>query len=538
MHPDEWFWFIDNTPRYWKDFRTKAQVDRVVIAERVRRAFAGEAPLVPQRVILTDDDFRSMGIRPPSKQKEDLMNAIDKLVASGSVATVGDMIADDLVLVFDTETTGIPNFSSPSDHVDQPHIVSLAAELCRSDGTVIETYNQIVNVGVPIPQDTIAIHGITDEIAAARGIPPKQMLADFFALVERASIVVGYNTGFDLRMVRIQSARHLGQKWDCPIPKDDAMWIVVKEMKVKKPKLTAAYEMVFGRTFEGAHNALADTTAAREIYFEMRKRGYVGENPRALPGGNMPPPDETPVVEAAPVDDGLTPFERIKKEIDDLYAEAKNFLDGEPIANEGQASAIAQLREKIRDAEKRGEKMRKEEAEVWDAGKKAVQERFNPLVKDKTGLCAMAISTCNNALAPWLRKIEDDQKKAADAARAIADAAALKARDAAIEASRSTNIEQRESAEDMLKQASSALKTATRAETAKPQVQGATRAVGMKSVFTPELVDPAKAIEHYRATRPAQLKEWLRQQAADDVRSGSRGDSIPGFHISEERVPV
>lgn len=43
---EEWFWFIKNHPRYWKTFATEKEVKRVIIAERTRRAFAREKPII------------------------------------------------------------------------------------------------------------------------------------------------------------------------------------------------------------------------------------------------------------------------------------------------------------------------------------------------------------------------------------------------------------------------------------------------------------------------------------------------------------
>jgi hypothetical protein len=41
----DWSWFIDNNPRWWKRFSTPQQVRATIIAERSRRAFAGEPPI-------------------------------------------------------------------------------------------------------------------------------------------------------------------------------------------------------------------------------------------------------------------------------------------------------------------------------------------------------------------------------------------------------------------------------------------------------------------------------------------------------------
>ena len=60
----------------------------------------------------------------------------------------------------------------------QPHIVSIAAELHDETGKTIELYEAIVYPdGWTIPKEASDVHGITDEIAKAKGIPEKEVSA-------------------------------------------------------------------------------------------------------------------------------------------------------------------------------------------------------------------------------------------------------------------------------------------------------------------------------------------------------------------------
>lgn len=47
---EEWFWFIGRHPKYWKTFRTEHEIKAVLVAERSRRAFAGE-PLIVAKLM-------------------------------------------------------------------------------------------------------------------------------------------------------------------------------------------------------------------------------------------------------------------------------------------------------------------------------------------------------------------------------------------------------------------------------------------------------------------------------------------------------
>jgi hypothetical protein len=76
-----------------------------------------------------------------------------------------------------------------------------------------------------------------------------------------------------------------------------------------------------------------------------------------------------------------TPFDDIETRINDLYEEAKMWLDGEEVTEQKQADALNTLASQIREAAKEAEEMRKAEAKPFDDGKKAVQERYNPLIQ-------------------------------------------------------------------------------------------------------------------------------------------------------------
>lgn len=86
------------------------------------------------------------------------------------------------ILFFDTETTGIPDFKSPSDAPHQPHLVEVAALVIDEDTRqVINGFHSMVRPdGWTIPDEVAAIHGITTERAAdCRDV--------YFALTDQAA---------------------------------------------------------------------------------------------------------------------------------------------------------------------------------------------------------------------------------------------------------------------------------------------------------------------------------------------------------------
>lgn len=184
------------------------------------------------------------------------------------------------VLIFDTETTGLPIWKEPSDHPGQPYVVDLACDLWSGPDELIDSYDAIVNPGVEIPDELAKLHGITTEIAIAEGVAMAEALERFFELVARADLIVGHNVSFDIRMMRIENARHRGEKWDNPLPtfctmrKSTNICQILSakprhEKDWKWPTLSEAVHQLFDEDIDNAHRARPDVDAARRIYFHL-----------------------------------------------------------------------------------------------------------------------------------------------------------------------------------------------------------------------------------------------------------------------------
>jgi DNA polymerase-3 subunit epsilon len=181
-----------------------------------------------------------------------------------------------LVLPFDTETTGMPNWKIPSDDSTQPHLVQLAAVLCNADTRQkLQSIDLIIKPdGWVIPEEMVAIHGITTEMANDVGVSERlavEMLIDLCGDADR----IAFNKTFDQRIIRIALKRYkfgdeAMEKW---AQKDNfhcSMRMVQKVHGGKVMTLTDAYNLVTGMTLENAHSAMADTLAARDIYFDIK----------------------------------------------------------------------------------------------------------------------------------------------------------------------------------------------------------------------------------------------------------------------------
>jgi hypothetical protein len=232
-----------------------------------------------------------------------------------------------------------------------------------------------------------------------------------------------------------------------------------------------------------------------------------------------------------------SPFDEIKQKIEDLYDEAKNFADGEPVANEGQAKAVSLLIDSLRKAEKEADAARIKENEPFDEGKAEVQARYADLIaktKSKTGKAPLAIELCKSALQPWLQKLADEQAERDRIAREQAEQAKLEKQEAL--AKRTDSLEAAEEAEAAIRHADAAEATARSIAKDRPNVKGAgaKRAVGLQTTYYPEMTDSSEAMRHYWATRRGDCEAMLLTFAEQDVRAGK--SPIPGFVIREKKT--
>lgn len=238
-----------------------------------------------------------------------------------------------------------------------------------------------------------------------------------------------------------------------------------------------------------------------------------------------------------PVEIDPTPFEMSEVEIGDLYAEAKGFLDGEPITTQAMADAVSKLIDDLRKAAKLANERRIIEKQPFDDGAAEVQARYNPLIEDgktRKGKAILAIEIAKKALAPWLQKLEDEKRAAAEAARKVAEEAERKAREALAATKATDDLTAREAAEAMVREAQALEVFATKAENDKAHAKGGARAMGLRSVWRAEMTDGRAAAGHYWATRRSEVDAFFQGLADADVRSGKR--TIPGFNIIEDRV--
>lgn len=204
------------------------------------------------------------------------------------------------VLIFDTETTGLPKSRSinPDSLHLWPHIVQFSYiiyDVTDNDICVIE--DNIIRVAddVEISQESAAIHGITNEISKSGGVDLNQVLSGFFGALKNVDMLVGHNISFDINVVVVELLRIIYNQSNT-VPVDELLSyktylhmlnnyqnihctmqnsIDMCGIKVmgkngreynKFPKLSELHQKLFGSVPDNLHNSLNDILITLRCY--------------------------------------------------------------------------------------------------------------------------------------------------------------------------------------------------------------------------------------------------------------------------------
>lgn len=195
-----------------------------------------------------------------------------------------------LVLVFDTETTGL--IKEDTVKIDDfPHIVQISFILYDTvSKKMIECCDFIINCKnkFKIPTESSKIHGITEEISIKQGVSIRTALQKFYDTVRKANYLVAHNLPFDDKMVQIEFTR-LGldgqmlmsetnlnrlDKYCTMKNSRNLCKISVKSAKgkmyYKNPKQSELHNHLFGTVPENLHNSLNDILVCLRCFIKMK----------------------------------------------------------------------------------------------------------------------------------------------------------------------------------------------------------------------------------------------------------------------------
>lgn len=200
-------------------------------------------------------------------------------------------------LIFDTETTGLPKtkiLDSGNLHL-WPHIVQFSYIIIDTIlNKIIKVNDFIVKIptDVTIPEETIKIHGITNEMTK-NGISIEIIMDDFFGDLLNVDLIVAHNLSFDLNMIKCELLRLTKgnintdkynnyfndiinfKKMYCTMQESIDLCNIEAKYKngnkyIKFPKLSELYEKLFKTTPTKLHNSLNDVAVCARCFMKLK----------------------------------------------------------------------------------------------------------------------------------------------------------------------------------------------------------------------------------------------------------------------------
>lgn len=206
------------------------------------------------------------------------------------------------VLVFDTETTGLPQTKllNPDTLHLWPSIVQFSYIIYDTTfNTIIDTRDNIVKIdeSILISQESTNIHNITNEMCSKTGIEIEDLLVEFFYNVRAVDQIIGHNISFDLNMVKVELLRIIygsklskeqikSFKYDlhfitnypniCCTLKDSIQLCNIQALTkfgkpyLKYPKLIELHQKLFDNSPTNLHNSFNDILVTLRCYMKLK----------------------------------------------------------------------------------------------------------------------------------------------------------------------------------------------------------------------------------------------------------------------------
>lgn len=156
------------------------------------------------------------------------------------------------LIFFDLETTGI--------NIVKDRIVEISFVKVHPNGKE-ESKTRRINPGMPIPAESTAIHGITDE--DVKDCPTFKEVAKSLATQIEGCDLAGFNSNrFDIPLL-VEEFLRAGI--DIDLNKRKFVDVQTIFHKMEQRTLSAAYKFYCDKSLENAHTAEADTMATYEV---------------------------------------------------------------------------------------------------------------------------------------------------------------------------------------------------------------------------------------------------------------------------------
>jgi len=194
-------------------------------------------------------------------------------------------ICTSMILIFDTETTGLPclatnkAFLNPKkfEFYDSCRVIEIGYAIY---GKVDGKWVTLKEVDTFVKPDKFTIenshiHGITNEIVNTDGIAINDALTEFGNDIKNVKKILAYNTNFDINVLLAEAYRAKNSVCSdaiCDKVKSkkclDVMQLAKKKLKVTHIKLNQVYNQLIGE-YKQTHRALDDVKLTAAVLFKL-----------------------------------------------------------------------------------------------------------------------------------------------------------------------------------------------------------------------------------------------------------------------------
>jgi len=198
------------------------------------------------------------------------------------------------ILVFDTETTGLPrtrkiDFNDADNLALWPHIVQFSYVIYNTElNEIIKIKDYIIKIdsSIIIPDEVVKIHNITNTITQLKGKPLISILNEFFNDLNTIDYLVGHNIEFDLNVLKAELGRlslrnYIEQLETFETKKYCTMRETINFCNIEKPKMTGGtykkfpklqelYLKLFDEMPKHLHNSLIDVFVCLRCFLKFK----------------------------------------------------------------------------------------------------------------------------------------------------------------------------------------------------------------------------------------------------------------------------
>ena len=191
------------------------------------------------------------------------------------------------VLVFDTETTGLPKrYSKYKDTHEWPHIIQISYIYYNTDTHEFQPFDHIIKLEstTEISEESVRIHKITRMISQEKGVDIKTALGEFIQLAKNVDYVIGHNLQFDKNMIIVECIRN--GLWSPFLNKRFKEFCTMKQTvdlcklpqttphpkypdSYKFPKLEELHWCLFNILAKNLHNSLHDVIVTLRCFYKL-----------------------------------------------------------------------------------------------------------------------------------------------------------------------------------------------------------------------------------------------------------------------------